>query len=78
MAILLGPWSALIAISIALTIQALLFGEGGVTALGANCFNMAFVMPMTGFLVYSLRSAKGRRSPPNGDGSLRQLPDTWV
>src|SRR4030042_4215533 len=51
-AILLGPWAALIAISIALVIQALLFGDGGVTALAANCFNMAFVMPMTGYYVY--------------------------
>ncbi len=55
-AILLGPWAALIAISIALVIQALLFGDGGITAIGANCFNMAFVMPMVGYLTYSLIS----------------------
>jgi cobalt/nickel transport system permease protein len=55
-AILLGPWAALIAISIALVIQALLFGDGGITAIGANCFNMAFVMPMVGYLVYRLIS----------------------
>lgn len=53
-AILLGPWAAVIAISIALVIQALLFGDGGITAIGANCFNMAFVMPMVGYLVYRL------------------------
>jgi cobalt/nickel transport system permease protein len=51
-AILLGPWAALIAISIALAIQALIFGDGGITVIGANCFNIAFVMPMTGYLVY--------------------------
>ncbi len=55
-AILLGPWAAVIAISIALVIQALLFGDGGITAIGANCFNMAFVMPMVGSLVYRLIS----------------------
>ncbi len=55
-AILLGPWAALIAISIALVIQALLFGDGGITAIGANCFNIAFVMPMTGYLIYRLIS----------------------
>jgi cobalt/nickel transport system permease protein len=55
-AILLGPWAALIAISIALVIQAFLFGDGGVTAIGANCFNMAFVMPAVGYLVYRLLS----------------------
>jgi len=53
-AILLGPWAALITTSIALVIQALLFGDGGITAIGANCFNIAFVMPMTGYLVYRL------------------------
>jgi len=53
-AILLGPWAALIAISTALAIQALIFGDGGITAIGANCFNIAFVMPMTGYLVYRL------------------------
>lgn len=51
-AILFGPWAAVIAVSIALAIQALLFGDGGVLALGANCFNMAFVLPMVGYAVY--------------------------
>jgi cobalt/nickel transport system permease protein len=55
-AILLGPWAAVIAISIALVIQALLFGDGGITAIAANCFNMAFVMPMVGYAVYRLVS----------------------
>jgi len=53
-AILIGPWAALIAISIALVIQSFLFGDGGVTAIAANCFNMAFVMPMTGYWAYRL------------------------
>jgi cobalt/nickel transport system permease protein len=57
-AILLGPWAACIAVSVALVIQALLFGDGGVTTLGANCFNMAFVMPFTGYAVYRLISGK--------------------
>jgi cobalt/nickel transport system permease protein len=54
LAILVGPWAALIAVSIALVIQSLLFGDGGVTAIAANCFNMAFVMPMTGYWTYRL------------------------
>lgn len=53
-AILLGPWAACIAVSVALIIQALLFGDGGITAIGANCFNMAFVLPFAGYLVYKL------------------------
>ena len=55
-AILLGPWAAVIAISVALVIQALLFGDGGVTAIGANCFNMAVVLPFAGYYVYKLIS----------------------
>jgi cobalt/nickel transport system permease protein len=57
-AILLGPWAACIAVSVALVIQALLFGDGGITALGANCFNMAFVLPMVGFAVYRFIGGK--------------------
>jgi len=55
-AILLGPWAACIAITIALVIQALLFGDGGITAIGANSFNMAFVMPFSGYYLYKLIS----------------------
>ncbi|MCL5035969.1 MAG: cobalt transporter CbiM [Chloroflexi bacterium] len=60
-AILLGPWAACIAVSIALIVQALIFGDGGITCIGANCFNMAFVMPFVGYWVYQLIS--GRSSP---------------
>jgi len=51
-AILLGPWAAVIAVSIALGVQALFFGDGGILSLGANCFNMAFVMPFVGYGLY--------------------------
>src|SRR5579872_4001121 len=51
-AVVLGPWAAVIAVSIALAIQALFFGDGGVLAFGANAFNMAFVMPFVGYAVY--------------------------
>ena len=55
-AILLGPWVAMFAVSIALVIQAVLFGDGGITAIGANCFNMAFLMPFTGYYIYKMLS----------------------
>ena len=51
-AILLGPWAACIAITVALIVQALLFGDGGITAIGANCFNMAFILPFVGYYIY--------------------------
>jgi cobalt/nickel transport system permease protein len=53
-AILLGPWAAVICVSVALAIQALFFGDGGVLALGANALNMAFVMPFVGYGLYRL------------------------
>ena len=56
-AILLGPWAACIAVTVALVIQALLFGDGGITAIGANCFNMAFVLPFVGYYVYRFISS---------------------
>jgi cobalt/nickel transport system permease protein len=57
-AIVLGPWSSLLAISFALTIQALLFGDGGITTLGANCFNMAIAGSFAAWSIYSLLSYK--------------------
>jgi hypothetical protein len=39
--IVLGPWAGVITISIALVPQALLFGDGGITAIAVNWFNMA-------------------------------------
>jgi cobalt/nickel transport system permease protein len=60
-AILLGPWTALFSVSMALIIQALLFGDGGLTAIGANCFNMAFIMPFTAWLIYKMMSGFGSK-----------------
>jgi cobalt/nickel transport system permease protein len=57
-AILLGPWAAVLAVSVVLVVQALLFGDGGITAIGANCFNMAVVVPFVSYGVYRLVSMK--------------------
>jgi cobalt/nickel transport system permease protein len=54
--IVLGPWAGVIAVSVALVLQALMFGDGGITAMAANCFNMAVVMPFVGYYVYKLIS----------------------
>jgi len=51
-AILLGPYAACISVTVALLIQALLFGDGGILSFGANCFNMAFVLPFLGYFIY--------------------------
>ena len=50
--IVLGPWGAMLAISVALLIQALFFGDGGITAFGANSFNMAIVGSLAASAVY--------------------------
>ena len=57
-AILLGPWAAVIAVIVALLIQAMFFGDGGVLAFGANAFNIAVVIPFVGYGVYRLLSLK--------------------
>jgi cobalt/nickel transport system permease protein len=51
-AIVLGPWASLLAISLALAIQALFFGDGGITTLGANCFNMAIAGSFAAWAIY--------------------------
>lgn len=53
-AIVLGPWAAVVGISIALILQAVFFGDGGILAIGANTFNMAFIMPFVGYYTYKL------------------------
>ena len=63
-AMLLGPWTAVIAVSVVLIIQAVVFGDGGITAIGANCFNMAVVMPFVSYWTFKLvraRSTNPRR-----------------
>ena len=53
-AILLGPWAAVLAVSVVLIIQAVVFGDGGITAIGANSVNMAVVMPFVSYWVFQL------------------------
>ena len=53
-ALLLGPWAACISVTIALLIQAAIFGDGGILAFGANSFNIAFVAPFIGYYTYNL------------------------
>ena len=50
--IVLGPWAATLAISVALLVQALFFGDGGVTALGFNSFNMGIIGTWVGWWTY--------------------------
>ena len=51
-AVLLGPGAAVIVLSSVLILQCFMFADGGVTALGANLFNMALVAPVVGYGIY--------------------------
>lgn len=53
-AIVLGPWAAMVAISVALLIQAVFFGDGGITTFGANCLNMAVAGSLVAHWTYTL------------------------
>ncbi len=55
-AIVIGPWAGLIAISVTLVLQALIFGDGGITAIATNCFNMGVVVPFVAYYAYKLIS----------------------
>lgn len=50
-AILVGPWVGALCVTIVLVVQALLFADGGLTALGANVTNMALIGTAAGFVV---------------------------
>lgn len=52
-AVLLGPWGGIIVISAVLIVQCLIFQDGGLTALGANIFNMAIIGSGLGYLIYA-------------------------
>ncbi len=57
-ATVLGPWGAIIALSVALILQAIFFGDGGILAIGANCFNIAVAGSLVAWGIY--RALAGR------------------
>lgn len=75
-ALLLGPEAAAIAVSVALALQALLFGDGGVLSFGANCFNMAFVLPFVAAIVF--RALNSRLHDKSWGTSVSAIVSGWV
>ncbi len=63
--LLFGPWVAIVSVSVALIIQAFVFGDGGITTIGANCFNMAIVMSFVSYGVFKLLN--------NNSGNLKRI-----
>jgi cobalt/nickel transport system permease protein len=63
-ATLLGPWLGCVTVALVLAAQALLFADGGITALGANVLNMAVVgAAVTGLLLAGRRRSDGPGRP---------------
>lgn len=48
---IVGPWAGVLVITVVLLIQALLFADGGILALGANIFNMGIVGVFIGYFI---------------------------
>jgi cobalt/nickel transport system permease protein len=65
-AILLGPWASMLVMTAVVLVQALLFQDGGLVALGANILNMAVIACLVGYCVHSAaRRVLGNRSWAN-------------
>lgn len=62
-AILLGPWEAILVMTSVVSVQALVFQDGGLLALGANIFNMGIVGVFTSYFVYNLVRRLFRNQP---------------
>jgi cobalt/nickel transport system permease protein len=61
-AVMLGPWAGAVVMAAVLIVQCLLFGDGGLTALGANFVNMGLIGPVVGYAIYApIRQAIGGR-----------------
>jgi len=62
MAILLGPWGGILTMSVVIALQALLFQDGGLLAMGGNITNMAVITPLVAYGVYrGVRLLAGER-----------------
>ena len=61
--ILLGPWAATLVMTTVVGVQALIFQDGGLLALGANIFNMAVIGVTVAYFTYQTvqRLASGKR-----------------
>ncbi|MBU6147004.1 MAG: energy-coupling factor ABC transporter permease [Actinomycetales bacterium] len=62
-AVLIGPWAAVLALTVVLVVQALFFADGGLIALGLNITNLALVAVAVSWLVFSLLARLLPKSP---------------
>ena len=59
-AIVLGPWAGILVMTAVVSVQALLFQDGGLLVMGANIFNMGILTAVIGFGLYRLFSGQKR------------------
>lgn len=77
--ILLGPWAGCLVITAVLAVQALLFQDGGLVALGANIFNMAIIGVAVAWVVYhGLRRLLGSKSSTSWATFLSGFCAAWL
>src|ERR1700757_3993310 len=62
-AVMLGPWAGAVVLGAVLIVQCFLFGDGGLTSLGANFVNMGLIGSVLGYAIYApIRRAIGGRA----------------
>lgn len=74
-AILLGPWPAVLVMTAVLGVQAFLFADGGIIALGANILNLGIIAPLIGYVAYR---AACRLSPGRGGRLAGAFLGAWL
>jgi cobalt/nickel transport system permease protein len=62
-AILLGPWAAILVMASVVSVQALVFQDGGLGALGVNIFNMGIVTSLLGYTIFMSVNAVAGTKP---------------
>jgi cobalt/nickel transport system permease protein len=78
-AVLVGPATALLCMSVVFVVQCLLFADGGITALGTNILLMGIVTVVVGWTAFRVVQAAGRKrvamvAPAAALGALVSVP----
>ena len=63
-AVLVGPWLGSTVLTVVLIVQAIVFADGGLSALGLNVFNMAILGALGGYVLYLIAA----QAPPEDPG----------
>jgi cobalt/nickel transport system permease protein len=74
LSLILGPYAAILSMTIVVIMQALFFADGGIFTFGANVFNIAIIGGLSFFLVKALT----RESKSNGRFFISVFAASWV